>query len=365
MSSDRKPRRRAFPALVGVVLLTSSLALGLTACGKKGEPLPPVRIVPRPATDLAVRQRGGEVLFDVAYPQTTIAGLTMPPLESVEVMRLLVPAPSPGSPVTPPDKRAYTGGAEVIETVSGEGLAAVTEGDRLRLRLQLPTEAAESRQAYVYAVRFTAEGGEPSDVSNLVALVPLAPPPSPESLEAEATAEGVRIRWEDGEEVGGYRIYRRLSEERSYAQPLGTAPADATDYLDRSARYGERYIYAVTAVGAENPTLESPLAAEREVDYQDRFAPPPPEGLVALGEEGGRIRLAWEVSTTPDAAGYHVYRRAGTSGDFTRLTERPVEANRYLAQGLTPGAVYTFRVTAVDQRGNESATSREVTATAP
>ncbi len=56
--------------------------------------------------------------------------------------------------------------------------------------------------------------------------------------------------------------------------------------------FGQSYIYSVTAIASPDPLVESAVASEQEVRYQDRFAPPPPLELVALAE-GGRVRLIW------------------------------------------------------------------------
>jgi hypothetical protein len=87
------------------------------------------------------------------------------------------------------------------------------------------------------------------------------------------------------------------------------------------------------------------------VRYQDRFAPPVPREPVALAE-GARVRLVWRSSDAPDLAGYLVYRSDG-GGPFARLTERPQE-DLELTDPVPPGT-YVYRVTAVDQNGNESA----------
>jgi len=358
----RRHLRRSATALV---LLATALgvALGTLACGKKGEPLPPVRQIPREAGDLAVGQRGPELFFTVGYPQVTVGGLALPGLGTVQVLRLIVPAPSSGE-VTPVDPRQFAGAAEVVETLQGKDLTDATEGDRLRWRRRLAPEELTGARTYVYAVRFITPAGESSAASNQAAVIPAEPPPAPGELAADARADGIEIRWADGEEgVGGYRVYRRLAAEKTYGDPLTSLGLDARSFLDTGARYDHRYIYAVTSVSAARPTLESALGAEREIDYRDRFPPPAPEGLVALAE-GGQVRLTWEAGPVPETTGYHVYRRQATEQTFTRLTVEPVVETRYLVEDLAAGSTYVFRVTALDAAGNEGAPSREATATA-
>ena len=50
------------------------LSLALGACGKKGDPLPPLRTVPMLTQDLTVTQQGRLILLELGYPGTTSSG---------------------------------------------------------------------------------------------------------------------------------------------------------------------------------------------------------------------------------------------------------------------------------------------------
>ena len=54
-------------ALLFLALLTT-LSVG---CGKKGDPMPPLRNIPLTTSDLEIRQQGRVILFDMGYPTTT------------------------------------------------------------------------------------------------------------------------------------------------------------------------------------------------------------------------------------------------------------------------------------------------------
>ena len=79
MCSDlRSPAPGARPcsrlALLAAVLLLPLAAVG---CGKKGDPMPPPKIVPAPTKELTLAQRGLEVRLELPYPKTTAAGLAL------------------------------------------------------------------------------------------------------------------------------------------------------------------------------------------------------------------------------------------------------------------------------------------------
>jgi hypothetical protein len=192
-------------------------------------------------------------------------------------------------------------------------------------------------------------------------LVLQPPPPAPAGLSVEPRARGVELTWRgDGPAVAGFAVYRRPAASRSWGEPLATLAADARTYLDETARYGERYIYAVTALGAQEPRVESGFGEEREVDYEDRFAPAPPEDLVALPQTGG-ASLVWQPSPDSDAKGYLVYRQ-DPGADFRKVTAEPISELKYADSGLTPGLAFRYRVTAVDAAGNEGPPTPEVEA---
>lgn len=93
--SSRAPRR-------SLRILTPSVLLVLvlvTACGKKGAPLPPLRWEPAPIADLVVRQQGDELLLEASYPLTTLSGLPLAAITAVEVWKIEIPVPDDPEPL--------------------------------------------------------------------------------------------------------------------------------------------------------------------------------------------------------------------------------------------------------------------------
>jgi hypothetical protein len=192
-------------------------------------------------------------------------------------------------------------------------------------------------------------------------LIPLEPPPAPENLQATARPESIELTWESAE-LKGFDVYRREASERGYGKPLTRLEADARTYLDRRVEYGKRYIYTVRAIASLDPLMLSAEAGEREIDYQDRFAPPLPPSFVALGERS-RVRLRWEASKADDVAGYALWRREPRRQEFHRLGDELVTGVEYLDRGLVSSFTYEYRIQAVDHAGNESELSEPVSAT--
>lgn len=351
---------RALPAL----LVGLGVVLGVCAgCGKQGNPQPPLRSVPATTKDLKAHQQGTRILLDLTYPKTTASGLTLDGLRAIEVLESLQPAPREGAP-QPLDARVFNASAQVKQTLAEGDVGAATFGDRLIIALPLPEPLEEPARAHYFAVRTVGKNGDRSDLSNVSVLVPKPPPAAPANVSATARTDGILVEWTPVEGVLGYVVYRRGAQERAYGQPLQIVPGvDQRSWLDTTARFGQSYIYAVTSGIQPNPLIESAVTSEHEVRYTDRFAPPVPSDLVALTEPG-RVRLVWRANEAEDFAGFHVYRKE-EDGEYRRITEQPLPTPEYVDTGLAPDRKYAYRVTAVDQLGNESAPSTEAQAAVP
>jgi hypothetical protein len=74
------------------------------------------------------------------------------------------------------------------------------------------------------------------------------------------------------------------------------------------------------------------------------------------------VTLTWTANAEPDLAGYRVYRR-NTDGSWPTAPLATTTSSAFVASGLRNGTSYTFRVTAYDGAGNESAPSPAASAT--
>lgn len=355
-------RRNATALAVLLIVCLGAVAGG---CGKKGDPLPPLRNIPMTTKDLDVRQQGRQILLGLTYPATTISGMTLGGIDAVELLELVKPVPpavgDDPAPLPSADPREVAAGARTLLTLRGSELNAAVVGDRIQIRLPLADSLPAEPLANIFAVR-TLKGNETSAISNRVTLVPIEPPPPPRNLQATPTSGGIDLTWEANEDASGFDIFRRDAQIRGYGEPIRRIGGEMRRYVDKTARFDKRYIYTVRAVASVKPLIHSDEAGEREVEYEDRFAPPLPENLVALAERAA-IRLRWDASAADDVAGYIIYRRE-PGRDFHQLTERPVTRNEYLDRGLASGLTYAYRLRVVDHKGNESDLSKPVETTA-
>lgn len=344
---------------LAVAALPLLLALFSSACGRKGDPQPPLRIVPGAIQDLAVDQQGNILRIRMSYPATTTSGAALGGVDSVELLQLARPAIDGEVPSV--DASTFSAGAVPLMVLRGTELAAATTGGQLQVQIPLTDPLPDPAEALVFGAR-SEKDGRVSPMSNRAAIVPSAPPEPPSSLTLEPSGDGIKVGWRyDGETAEAFRIYRRDARVRGYGDAVGTVDGEEREWLDRAARFGDRYIYTVRTLLVATPPVLSAEAGEREIDYQDRFAPPLPARFVALPERGA-VRLRWERSRADDVAGYVIYRR-DPGQQFRRIDDKLITGLEYLDRGLASGLTFEYRIQAVDRLGNESAPSQPVSAT--
>jgi len=100
-------------------------------------------------------------------------------------------------------------------------------------------------------------------------------------------------------------------------------------------------------------------------DPDDTTPPATPSGLSATTLSSSRIALDWTDGSESDLAGYNVHR--ATSSGFTLSADNRVATDltnsAFTDSGLLAETTYFYRVVALDNSGNESSPSTEVSAT--
>lgn len=366
-------------------ILACLLLLAVVACGKRGDPRPPVPIIPKATSDLLVTQRADQVILSWSYPSLTTAGRSLTGIRRISVYRYVeelppsavtdidTPMPADLDPAVPRPvalfskiptlpQAQFAKLATLVDSIEGANLAEATEGAKLLFTDRPPLLAIDGRPIRVtYAVVTEGETAR-SEFSNLAVIVPLPVAIPPAGLVATAKPEGVVLTWERPTEsvrgygeptIQGYNVYRNAPGENNgeLPAPINTAPVTDTTYTDVPA-YGEHQ-YRVTAVATLGPPLvASEPSATATVNFVDLVAPPAPASVTTL-LEAQIVRLLWEPVSAPDLAGYHVYRIEQLWR--LRLTPHPWTETNFPDISLQLGITYHYEVTAIDKNGNESA----------
>jgi hypothetical protein len=358
------------------------LLFALVACGKRGDPHPPVPVIPKATTDLLVAQRGPKVLLSWGYPSLTTAGKSMTGIKRVVVWRSVEePPPSSSTAATDVPLQLFAKVPALIpvkflkvrtrvDSIEGAQLPAATAGARLTYEDTPPFHTSDGRPVRVTYAVVTEGTSANSDLSNLVSIVPLDAPIAPSALTATARREGVVLTWTAPDTsiggaknptVAGFNVYRFPHGQSAdeFATSTNTSPVTAATYTDNPP-YGQ-HDYFVTAVASPGPPrIESEPSPVAGATFKDLVPPPPPTGLTALVETGA-VRLVWDAVEAPDLAGYKVYRTEGSGIETLRsvgtIPLTPVvllTAANYRDTSVQHGISYYYEVVSVDKTGNES-----------
>jgi len=362
-----------------LVLLSALLAAAVAApgCGKKGPPLAPLRVLPRPAQSVHLRQIGPDVVVETTVSLSRSDGSPLGPGSAARIMKM---RPSPTLKPAAVSARylmlVFQKEAKVVASVGGAELQRAVSDGRVRFIDRgaydagpgAPTGAPGPR--YLYAVQVVDERGERSPLS-VPLVIELTPPPKPPVTLRVTTAEReVRLSWEPGEPGKTkelYNVYRRTAAQEDLPlQPLNAAPLSDRSYVDTKFEYGETYRYSVRALPSPPPPLRESVSSEEvEVRPLDTYAPKAPTGLAAAAE-GQAIKLYWFPNSEPDLRGYRVYRRE-EKGEFRLIGEAGAAETSFADTTAARGVRYYYAVTAVDGATppNESPRSEEVSEALP
>jgi fibronectin type 3 domain-containing protein len=217
-------------------------------------------------------------------------------------------------------------------------------------------------------------------LSNRVRVSAVRTLPPPGDLAAELTGDGVVLTWTSSGELHApgiqhrYRIYRRdeSSGKDAIAGEVPLGEPGPAHFTDSTFEWDKTYLYRITAVSVvkradSEVQVEGDDTSPVRVIAHDVFPPSVPVGLqAAYSGEGQKpfIDLIWAPVTNADLAGYNVY-RSETSGAPVKLNSELVKSPSYRDSGVASGKTYTYSVSAVDVRGNESQRSEATSESVP
>jgi hypothetical protein len=343
------------------------LIIAALACGKRGDPRPPVPMIPKATSDLLVTQRANKLVLSWSYPSLTTAGKSLPAIRRITVYRYVEELPpQPTAAGSPPTAAQFAKLSQRLESIESANLPAATVGAKLVYEDAPALHSTAGRPLRITYSVVTEGVSARSEFSNLAWIIPLDVAVPPAGLAAAPKAEGVTLTWAvptaaatgaAKPEIAGYNIYRTGKGEAldQFAVPVNPSPVQRVEYTDVPP-YGT-YDYRVTAVAAAGPPrIESEMSAPVTATFKDLVPPPPPASVTALIETKV-VRLVWDPVDVPDLAGYNVYRtEAAARIKFTYGL--PIKQTHFGDESIEPGIEYYYSITAVDTSGNESAEAK-------
>ncbi|MGN6184052.1 MAG: fibronectin type III domain-containing protein [Thermoanaerobaculia bacterium] len=371
--------------------LLAALFLTLIACGKRGDPRPPVPVIPQPTSDLVVTQRANRVILTWSYPSLTTAGRSLTEIRRISVYRYSEELPvAPGGrdpktlmpgdidPTLPEPMALFSKIPTIpaaqfaklsqrVDSIEKANMSAVTAGTKLVFTDEPPFASTDGRPVRLTYAVVTEGGTAKSELSNLAILVPLPVAVAPSGVSADVKPEGVTLSWtrpassiKQGTDpvISGYNIYRTAPGHApgEFDAPINNAPVKDSPYTDVPP-YGE-HEYRITAVAEEH--IQSDLSQPVHATYKDLLPPPAPTDVTALVETKS-VRLLWDPVDAADLAGYRVYRSEGVGHESSikeigtvPLVNEIVTATTITDPNADLGIAYRYGITSIDKSGNES-----------
>jgi hypothetical protein len=348
---------RACIAVAGMCLLVS--------CAQTGAPQPPSLELPKPPSDLRAVRKGNFVTLAWDEPALTTDHQTVRYLGPTQICRLAdSKATTCGVPIHIFPPPLVTSQKPPKKSQSNQAIPAAYT-DTLTASLLSEDPNAE----ITYAVEVLNRHGRSAGLSNRVEVLAIKTLPAPADLAAELNDDGVLLQWTSTGEAASrsglqyrYRIYRR--EEGAAKETIAgevTVGASGSEHFLDSIEWEKTYLYRISAVslvtrlggealveGDDSPTVR--------VVAHDIFPPSVPAGLQAVYSGEGQkpfIDLIWAPVASADLAGYNVY-RGDSPGALVKINSELVKTPSYRDPAVNPGKTYSYAVSAVDVRGNES-----------
>jgi hypothetical protein len=351
-------------------------------CGSPGVPEPPSLELARPVRDLKAFRKGDEVHLNWSVSTETTDHHIFRHAGAMQICRGLGQAlHTCGTPVTeqttPTLSDSQKSGKVHNHSAGRSPNPQASYTDHLSPTLEMQSPASN----LVYAVNILNSYGKSAGLSNQV-RVPSAPTlPAPSGFGAKLTSQGVNLTWtpvsvppEIPKLRYAYRIYRRDGKtgNDSIAGEVPVMGTTTPNLLDTSFVWEETYDYRATVVTfIEDPSaleqVEGEDTSSLRIVAHDIFPPATPTGLEAAYSGPGQrpfVDLIWNASSEPDFAGYNVY-RSETNSQVTKINNDLVKVPAFRDSSVVPGHKYSYSVTAVDVRGNESPASEKSSENVP
>ena len=371
----------------GQAALIVAIAAATFDCGRRGDPLAPLRPAPAAVGTLTARRIGDRVTLGFTLPaknqdntpvdllrvdvyaRSTPEGSPRPVREQIVdqanlVGSIEIKAPSPA----PTDKRPGPGDATVfVDTIPADPPKPLEPTPRQKAeakaaaKLPQPPPAATPPEPVVplpatryYLLEPVSTHGRRGAQSTLVTVPLTEPPAAPHDPLLKFDEKTITLSWSsDAKLFNVYEVDATGVERDSH--PLNQAPMAGP--FTMPVEFGKERCFVVRAAqAAGNVVSESAALGPTCVTPADTFPPPSPTGLKLLAS-GGSITLVWDAVQADDLAGYRVLRAEGADENMRQLSTDLVTAATFQDSTTKAGVLYTYAVVAVDKAGNKSAES--------
>jgi rhamnogalacturonyl hydrolase YesR len=268
-------------------------------------------------------------------------------------------------PEQPYKKAAFDGWAGLSNFVDSQGRAlqvctGTGAGTTLQYYFDRPREIGNTHAEAGILWAATA-------MEYLLGEIDITPPAAPTGLSATDGNGLVSLDWNDNTEddLDGYNVYRSTTSGSGYSQINGTL-LSSSDYIDNSVTNGITYYYVVTAVDTNSNESEDSNEVSATPFGPPDTTPPTPDPMTwasyPTATGSSTITMTATTATDSESPPVQYYFECTTDGSKTSGWQ---SSSTYIASGLTPSTLYSFRVKARDSytTPNETGWSSTLSAT--
>jgi len=211
---------------------------------------------------------------------------------------------------------------------------------------------------FYYVTAVDKDNNEARSPKLMLEIPDIIPPVKPKNLTAKPDTGRIHLSWTPNtdDDLMGYIVYRRIAEKKNTEfAPLTADPVTTNKFTDKLSKIARNYFqYAVAAIdSAYNVSDLSNIASAQMPD----ILPPhkPKFKKTWINEEG--VIVEWIPNMEPDLLGYNIFKKEKTDTTAYKQLNKALlnpGSNQYTDKKNKAGAVYYYRLNAIDSAGNSS-----------
>lgn len=155
--------------------------------------------------------------------------------------------------------------------------------------------------------------------------------------------------------IKGFELNQSQTDKGPYTTGVQTASPDKRTLQYDKLKPSNYFTITAIALNGESATSFPVL-----VQPVDSTPPAAPQGLTAVVDSNGVVKISWQKNTEPDMLGYKIFRASNATEEMSPLVDTAFYLNSYTdtveLKSLNSKVYYT--VAALDQRYNQSAFSK-------
>ena len=331
------------------------IGLAMSGCGKKGPlTLEPPKL-PLPVENFALRQVGNRIIVEWSFPKLLSDKKTS--ADSSRIGKISIFSSEKLALAERFRKKAaLLGRFDPAETKK-------TDDKTFTTAIPLKTKALKEKQYYI--AMLYEYGKKRSPLGTILPIKTMIPPRPVSDLKVSQENKVILLKWskpaKDADDnplppILGYNVYRKIKvgKEETASKVLNQRPLQRETFEDNDSSQDGEYLYTVTALLAER--IESDFSNPAPIGIRDTFPPDTPGNLVTF-TGADHVFLSWEPVKDIDLSHYRVYRKAPGGNEFQLLGDR-IQDPFFKDTTAIKGTTYTYCVSAVDRKGNESELSK-------